>query len=168
MFGIGVPEMLLILAIALIVIGPKKLPDLAKSLGRALGEFKKATSDIKESLEIETDLTDVKKAFDEMNQDIRETVSEGIQQAEAPTTAEPSSAMASAGDRETEDLSSVAEETSDRSRQDRPDESAAKNGAASSVDGGDVGDVGGTQGGPETSGSEGGAKGEQGGSARNG
>ena len=41
MFGIGMPEMILILAVALIVIGPKKLPDLAKSLGRALGEFKK-------------------------------------------------------------------------------------------------------------------------------
>jgi sec-independent protein translocase protein TatB len=44
MFGIGMPEMFLILAIALIVIGPKKLPDLAKSLGRAFGEFKKATA----------------------------------------------------------------------------------------------------------------------------
>jgi sec-independent protein translocase protein TatB len=42
MFGIGMPEMILILAVALIVIGPKKLPDLAKSLGRAFGEFKKA------------------------------------------------------------------------------------------------------------------------------
>ena len=39
MFGIGMPEMILILAVALIVIGPKKLPDLAKSLGRAIGEF---------------------------------------------------------------------------------------------------------------------------------
>ncbi|GAH09726.1 unnamed protein product, partial [marine sediment metagenome] len=49
MFGIGMPEMLLILAVALIVIGPKKLPDLAKSLGRGLAEFRKATSEIKES-----------------------------------------------------------------------------------------------------------------------
>lgn len=75
MFGIGMPEMIMILAIALVVIGPKKLPDLAKSLGRALGEFKKATRDFKESLEFEDDfkeIKDVKKAFDDMNQDVRD------------------------------------------------------------------------------------------------
>lgn len=82
MFGIGMPEMLLIVAIALIVIGPKKLPDLAKSLGRALGEFKRATSDLKETLEIDTDLSDVKKAFDDMNKDVRDTVAEGLKEAE--------------------------------------------------------------------------------------
>jgi len=73
MFGIGMPEMLLILAIALIVIGPKKLPDLAKSLGRALGEFKKATSDLKRSMEVE-ELSEVKTAFSELNQDINQTL----------------------------------------------------------------------------------------------
>jgi len=74
MFGIGAPEMILILAIALIVIGPKNLPALAKSLGRAFGEFKKATSELKDSLEVNTELKDVKKAFDEMNEDFRETI----------------------------------------------------------------------------------------------
>lgn len=64
MFGIGMPEMILILVVALIVIGPKKLPDLAKSMGRALGEFRKAATDFKESMEIDTQLKDVKKAFD--------------------------------------------------------------------------------------------------------
>lgn len=75
MFGIGMPEMILILAIALIVIGPKKLPDLAKALGRAMGEFKKATREFKETIEINTDLQDVKKAFDDMNPDFRSTFS---------------------------------------------------------------------------------------------
>lgn len=74
MFGMGMPEILLILAIALIVIGPKKLPDLAKSMGRAMREFKKATSELKESLEIDTELSDVKKAFSDMNHDIKESV----------------------------------------------------------------------------------------------
>ena len=63
MFGFGMPEMLLILAIALIVIGPKKLPDLAKSLGRALREFKKATSELKESIELDSELKEVKNSF---------------------------------------------------------------------------------------------------------
>jgi sec-independent protein translocase protein TatB len=75
MFGIGMPELILILAIALIVIGPKKLPDLAKSLGRAMREFKKATNEFKETLQIDEDLTDVKKAFDGLNKDIKDSAS---------------------------------------------------------------------------------------------
>jgi TatA/E family protein of Tat protein translocase len=71
MFGIGVPELLIILAIALIVIGPKKLPDLAKSLGRALNEFKKATREFKNSLDIDEDINAIKKPFDTINDDIR-------------------------------------------------------------------------------------------------
>ena len=74
MFGIGMPEMLLILAVALIVIGPKKLPDLAKSLGRALGEFKRATADLKNSIESETQIGEVKNAFKDLNQDIKGTL----------------------------------------------------------------------------------------------
>ncbi|MEA3279222.1 MAG: Sec-independent protein translocase protein TatB [Thermodesulfobacteriota bacterium] len=74
MFGIGMPELILILAIALIVLGPKKLPDLAKSMGRALREFKKATSEFKESIAVDDELSDVKKAFDDINQDIKETI----------------------------------------------------------------------------------------------
>ncbi len=67
MFGIGMPEMLLILAIALIVIGPKKLPDLARSLGKAMGEFKKATSELKDSIQLDAELKDVNSAFKDIN-----------------------------------------------------------------------------------------------------
>jgi len=74
MFGIGMPEMLLILAVALIVIGPKKLPDLAKSLGRAMGEFKKATSEIKESIGADADFKEVKETFTDIQKDIKGTV----------------------------------------------------------------------------------------------
>ena len=59
MFGLGMPEILLILAIALIVIGPKKLPDLAKTLGRAMGEFKRSAQDFKNSIDVETTLKDI-------------------------------------------------------------------------------------------------------------
>jgi Tat protein translocase TatB subunit len=48
MFGIGMPELLLILALALIVLGPKKLPELAKTLGKGLAEFRRATEEIKD------------------------------------------------------------------------------------------------------------------------
>lgn len=60
MFGLGMPEILLILAIALIVIGPQKLPDLAKTLGRAMGEFKKAAQEFKRSIDVETTIKDIK------------------------------------------------------------------------------------------------------------
>lgn len=70
MFGIGMPELLLLLAIALIVVGPKKLPELAKALGRGFAEFKKATNELKESLETNTELSELKQSFD----DIQETV----------------------------------------------------------------------------------------------
>lgn len=61
MFNIGFPELLIILAIALIVFGPNKLPELARAFGRAMREFKKATEEVKESFEAETrDLEEIK------------------------------------------------------------------------------------------------------------
>lgn len=50
MFGIGLPEMLLIMALALIVVGPDKLPDLARSLAKGLMELKKTAESLKDSL----------------------------------------------------------------------------------------------------------------------
>src|SRR5262245_23661406 len=50
MFGIGVPELLVIMVVALIVLGPKRLPEVAKALGKALAEFRRATSDLSEEL----------------------------------------------------------------------------------------------------------------------
>ena len=54
MFGpIGMPELILIFLVALLVFGPRKLPELGKTLGRGLAEFKKASEDLKRTIEDE-------------------------------------------------------------------------------------------------------------------
>ena len=92
MFGIGMPEMILILAVALIVIGPKKLPDLAKSLGRAMGEFNKATSALTQSMEADTGLSEVKETLDDINSDIKQSISFDNIEDYSPTTESTESA----------------------------------------------------------------------------
>ena len=72
MFGLGMPEILLILAIALIVIGPKKLPELAKTLGRAMGEFKRSAQDFKKSIDVETTLKDLETPASDLKNIIKE------------------------------------------------------------------------------------------------
>jgi sec-independent protein translocase protein TatA len=54
MFGsIGMPELIIIFVIALIIFGPRKLPELGKSLGRSINEFKRASNELKSTLEDE-------------------------------------------------------------------------------------------------------------------
>ena len=65
MFGpIGVPELIIILTIALIVFGPRKLPELGRSLGRSLGEFRRASNDLRTSLEEEVRLEEQRRAVE--------------------------------------------------------------------------------------------------------
>ncbi len=53
MFGLGMQELIVIFVIALLIFGPKKLPDLGRSLGRGLAEFKRASEELKEGLTAE-------------------------------------------------------------------------------------------------------------------
>jgi len=51
--SLGVPELLFILVLALLVFGPRKLPEIGRTMGKALGEFRRATSDLKKTLDVE-------------------------------------------------------------------------------------------------------------------
>jgi sec-independent protein translocase protein TatA len=63
MFGsIGMPELIIILVIALIIFGPRKLPELGKSLGRSINEFKKASTDLQNTLEQEIKIEEQKES----------------------------------------------------------------------------------------------------------
>jgi Tat protein translocase TatB subunit len=87
MFNIGFPELLIIVAIALIVFGPNKLPELAKAFGRAMREFKKATEEVKESFEAETkDLEELKSTLTEEREKFLTNLTEGVSE----TAEEPS------------------------------------------------------------------------------
>lgn len=69
MFGIGATELVIILVLALIVLGPKRLPDVASGLGKAIRQFRKATKDLTDQLDIDDD---VKAPFRELKAALRD------------------------------------------------------------------------------------------------
>jgi Tat protein translocase TatB subunit len=70
MFGIGFPELIVIMVLALIVIGPSKLPDLARALGKGMAEFRKATQEMKDNLALDEGIKEVQKAAQEIKENL--------------------------------------------------------------------------------------------------
>jgi TatA/E family protein of Tat protein translocase len=88
MFGpIGMPELIIIFVIALIIFGPRKLPELGKSLGRSLGEFRRASNELRNTLEEEVRLEEQREATARQSQ----PAPAGPTPVEDPSTAAPDS-----------------------------------------------------------------------------
>jgi len=90
MFGIGMPELIIIFVIALIIIGPKKLPDLARALGKGMAEFRKATNEIKSNLDMGDELKGIEEELtDSVSGMIHEAEIEAEMEKKDDTTVEP-------------------------------------------------------------------------------
>ena len=91
MFGIGFPELILIMAIALIVVGPSKLPDLARALGRGYSEFRKATNELKETFDQDETVREIKQEFRSAQHELKSQVNSWQHLKEANTESTPES-----------------------------------------------------------------------------
>jgi TatA/E family protein of Tat protein translocase len=108
MFGpLGIPELLLIFFVILVVFGPRRLPEIGRTLGKALGEFRKATDDLKNTIEREVRLEELKQAvpslvapFESISRNEPVAVSPSLQVVESPSPASSSSETRSLGDSE--------------------------------------------------------------------
>lgn len=98
MFGIGSTELVIILIVALVLIGPSKLPDLMKSVGKGLSEFRRMSTDVKSTLEREIEKADEAKRIEETKKELfgdDAKPAEAVADAAKPDAASPASDVAS-------------------------------------------------------------------------
>lgn len=88
MFGIGTTEILVILVVALLVLGPKKLPEIARSLGKTLAEFRRVSTDVKRTIEMEVDREEETRAKKNIK---KEMAAKASKVSPAPEESEPDS-----------------------------------------------------------------------------
>ena len=113
MFGIGTTELIVILVVALIILGPKKLPEIARSLGKGMAEFKRVSTDFQGSIEREVEREDMERRKTEAEK----TLSRDTAAAEsvAATAPKPDAATGAAPDTslEPETVTETAEAAND-------------------------------------------------------
>jgi TatA/E family protein of Tat protein translocase len=133
MFNIGLPELLIIVAIVLIVFGPNKLPELARAFGRAMREFRKATEEVKESFEAETrDLEEIKQTIsgNHLSTFLEETSTavEAVPTETGHETAPPEGGSPSTGSSSPEAIPTAAKEVEDTKQTSQEPEGSSSHG----------------------------------------
>ncbi len=99
MFGIGMQEILVVLVIALVVIGPKKLPELAKSLGKGYGEFRRAFEEMKNTINVDVKTDEEKENIRRIHENAASTPPQPVPEAMPEPSATPVPIVDEEGDR---------------------------------------------------------------------
>ncbi len=87
MFGtLGMPELILIFVVALLLFGPRKMPDIGRSIGRALGEFRRASNEFKRTIEDEVAADEIREVEKDLK-GIKDTINAPVDSSPARTAA---------------------------------------------------------------------------------
>jgi TatA/E family protein of Tat protein translocase len=118
MFGIGLPELIVIMVIALVVIGPSKLPDLARALGKGLAEFRKASQEIKDSFNLDEEIQTIKKDTIDTINDFKDSLdaeeNEEVQESESESAEEATTTDDKVDDKTAEEVTATDDKVNDK------------------------------------------------------